>query len=109
MEVSAAIFRKASAGEMNAGEAALAVEELRSDVEHVYQTVEVGEVVAERAMEVAEKHRLRGYDCIQLACVLLLNEHRVGAGLENSILVSADGELNEAAKDEGITVEEPTG
>lgn len=109
VEVSAAIFRKVSAGEMEADEASLAVGWLRSDMEFVYQVMEVGEVVAERAMRVAERHRLRGYDCLQLACVLLLNEHRSGAGLDSSILVSADDELNGAAAEEGVTVENPSG
>lgn len=109
VEVSAAIFRKVSAEEMEAEEASIAVGQLRSDMEYIYQIMEVGAVVAERAMRAAERHRLRGYDCIQLACVLLLNEHRAGAGLDRSILVSADGDLNRAAAEEGVTVENPSG
>lgn len=93
---------------MEAENASFAVEQLRSDVESVYQIVEVGEVVAERAMQAAEHHRLRGYDCIQLACVLLLNEHRASANLGGLILVSADEKLNRAAAKEGIPVENPS-
>lgn len=109
VEVAAAIFRKVSAGEMEAEEASFAVGQLRSDVERIYQIMEVGKVVAERAMRVAERHRLRGYDCLQLACALLLNEHRSDAGLDGPVLVSADDELNGAAAEEGITVENPSG
>lgn len=108
VEISAAVFRKVSAGEMETEDALFAVEQLRSDMESVYQIVEVGAVVANRAMRVAERHRLRGYDCLQLACALLLNEHRVGVDPADITLVSADEELNRAATEEGIPVENPT-
>lgn len=109
VEVAAATYRKVAAGDLEAEEASLAVEQLRSDVDSVYHLVEVGAVVAERAMRVAERHRLRGYDCLQLACALLLNEHRADSGLGPLTLLSSDGDLNEAAAKESIIVEDPTG
>ena len=73
----------------------------------MYKIVEVATVTAERSIEVAEKHRLRAYDCLQLATALLLQEQRVAFGLPPLILVSSDRELNAAAVAEGMIVEDP--
>lgn len=88
-------------------EAAASLEDFRSDVEDVYRVIEVGPATSERAIEVARDHRLRAYDCLQLATALLLEGQRARAGLEPLTLVSSDGELNVAAEAEGITVEDP--
>ncbi|MEK6304636.1 MAG: hypothetical protein AABO41_28465 [Acidobacteriota bacterium] len=56
----------------------------------------------------AEKHALRGYDAVQLAAALKANEERVSNGLAPLTVVSADAELNDAARAEGLNVENPT-
>ena len=74
----------------------------------MYQIVEFGIGTAEHAIEVvAERHRLRAYDCLQLATVLLVKRRRVAMELAPLILVSSDTELNAAAQSEGLTVEDP--
>jgi hypothetical protein len=50
---------------------------------------------------------LRGYDAVQLAAAIAANNERVLNGLSPLIVVSADGELNDAARAEGFTVEDP--
>jgi predicted nucleic acid-binding protein len=64
---------------------------------------------ADQAIEVAERHRLRAYDCLQLATALLLQEQRVPFELSPLVLVSSDAELNAAAEGEGLNVEDPAG
>jgi len=50
---------------------------------------------------------LRGYDAVQLATALAANRKRLNDGLGALIFVSADDELNTAAKAEGLSVENP--
>ncbi len=58
-------------------------------------------------MALAETHGLRGYDALQLAASIQVNRLCVSSGLPALILVSADGELNAAALNEGLTLEDP--
>ncbi len=108
VEVAAAIFGKTKTGELEIGQAAAAVALLREDVEDVYQAIEVDPVTADRGIEAAERHKLRAYDCLQLASALLLQEQRASFELAPLVLVSSDEELNAAAGSEGLIVEDPT-
>lgn len=109
VEIAAAIFGKVKAGEARSEEALLAVARLRADTQDVYWIVEVDPATADRAVEVAERHRLRAYDCLQLATALLLQRQRDTLSLAPLSLISSDGELNAAAESEGLTVEDPAG
>lgn len=109
VEVAAAFFGKTKTGEMRMEEAVSALEEFRLDVENIYRIAEVSPVTTDRAVEVAERHRLRAYDCLQLATALLLQEQRAPLELAPLVLVSSDAELNAAAEGEGLSVEDPAG
>jgi predicted nucleic acid-binding protein len=61
--------------------------------------VEVDEAVARHAGELAEGHRLRGYDAVQLAAA-----HRVRD--PDVVVVAGDGALLDAAAAEGMAVAE---
>lgn len=50
---------------------------------------------------------IRAYDAVQFAGAMELNQARVAAALSPIILVSADLELNSAARAEGLVVEDP--
>jgi hypothetical protein len=58
-------------------------------------------------MALAEKQGLRGYDAVQLAAGRAINELCVANGLAPIVFVSADEELNLAAVNEGLSVENP--
>ncbi len=107
VEIAAAIFGKVRAGEARSEEALSAVTRLRADVDAVYRIVEVDPTTAERAIEVAARHRLRAYDCLQLATALLLQEQRDALGLAPLTFASSDRELGAAAQAEGLAVEDP--
>lgn len=79
----------------------------RHDVVNNYFVVEVTKDLLERAIVLAIKHALRGYDAVQLATALETNDERIKEGLSTIILVSADKELNDAATVEGLLVEDP--
>lgn len=107
VEVAAALFGRVRAGEASFEAARAAVTRLREDLGDVYEIVEIDPPTADRAFEVAERHLLRAYDCLQLATVLLLQEQRAALELEPLILVSSDLELNAAASAEGLPVKNP--
>lgn len=107
VEVAAGILGKARTGEVAFEEAVSCVRVFRGDLGDVYQVVEVSPIVTEKALEVAQNHLLRAYDCLQLATVLLLQEQRNQARIEPLTLLSSDVDLNAAAKAEGLAVEDP--
>ena len=107
VEVFAALYRRACVSGVDPEEVSIAAARLREDVRGLYKIVEVSTVTAEWSVEVAEKHRLRAYDCLQLATALLLRQQRVAFALPPLILVSSDRELNAVAVAEGMLVEDP--
>ena len=58
-------------------------------------------------MTLAEAHSLRGYDAVQLATAVEIHIRGLTLGLPALTLVSADEELNLAARAEGLVVEDP--
>jgi hypothetical protein len=58
-------------------------------------------------MALAETQGLRGYNAVQLAAGCAINELCVANGLSPIIFVSADEELNLAAVNEGLLIENP--
>ena len=60
-----------------------------------------------QAMELAERHGLRGYDAVHLASALALQQMREVMQLPSLTFVSADVRQRETAAAEGFTVEDP--
>lgn len=58
-------------------------------------------------MALAQAHGLRAYDAVQLAAVLHATEQRTARGSVPLVLVSSDNELNDAARAEGLAVDDP--
>jgi hypothetical protein len=82
--------------------------EFKYDFQNQYQRLAVNDSLIARGMALAETHRLRGYDAVQLAAGVELNRNVITAGLPPLTLVSADHQLNGAAAKEGLLVEDPT-
>lgn len=109
VEVVSAITRRQRDGVIAEDEAAGALADFRADFAGEYLIAEVDAELISNAMDLAERHALRGYDAVQLAAVLKVHEQRVSAGLPAPTLVSADLTLNSAAIGEGIVVDDPNG
>ena len=77
------------------------------DFHHEYQQLALTDAVIAAAMRLAEAHRLRGYDAVQLAAAVELHTARVAAGLPPLVFVSADLALHAAAAREGLLVDDP--
>jgi predicted nucleic acid-binding protein len=64
-------------------------------------------LIVDRAMELAEKHRLRGYDATQLASALVVQAELVASGVSQFVFISADSNLNDVAQAENLPVQNP--
>lgn len=107
VEIVAAITRRARNGSVTAADAALVCNQLRSDLQTDYQVIEITEGTISSAMALAEAQGLRGYDAVQLAAGCAINQLCVANGLSPIVFVSADEELNLAAVNEGLLIENP--
>jgi predicted nucleic acid-binding protein len=67
-----------------------------------YRSVPISVAVADRAMQLTQAHRLRGYDAVQLAAALA-----AAAALPGLAFIAADDDLLDAARAEGLAADNP--
>ncbi len=72
-----------------------------------YEVTAISRPILDRAVELTQRHRLRGYDAVQLATALAANDALVAAGLPGPIFVAADADLVAAARVEGLVADDP--
>ncbi len=72
-----------------------------------YQIVELTAPVVERARLLLERYPLRAYDAVQLASALMTCDALLAAHLPPLTLLAADDRLLDAARAEGLTVDNP--
>jgi uncharacterized protein len=106
-EIVAAIARKARVGAITLPDATAAIAAFKSHFKVEYLVVLLTVAITERAMDLAEKHGLRGYDAVQLASALTIQDDLDTNGVSLIAFVSADMNLNKAAQAEGLAVENP--
>lgn len=107
VETVAAITLRARRGNTTPSDAAVAIAGFRRDFVQDYHAVQITSTLIAEAMDLAEKHSLRGYDAVQLAAVLQVNTERAAYGLPTLLFLSADNDLNAAAIAEGLAVDNP--
>ena len=106
-EIIAAITRRQRRGATTSSDAAAAISTFRTDFVRAYFSLDVTPGIVAKAMDLAERYGLRGYDAVQLAAALELRDQCRAAGLPEPIFISADNELNTAALAEGLVVDDP--
>ncbi len=72
-----------------------------------YEVTAIDRTILERAVNLTQNHRLRGYDAVQLATALLTNELLTAAGLSALTFIAADHDLVAAASAEGLDMDDP--
>jgi predicted nucleic acid-binding protein len=107
IEVIAAIARKARMREMAEPDATTAIRTFRHHFQTQYQIVLMTAELVDRAMELAEKRGLRGYDATQLASALVVHAELGASGVSELIFICADTNLNAVAQTENLSVENP--
>ena len=104
VEITSAVARR-TRGNSAAANAVFA--NLQHDLNAEYLNLEIISALLRDARILARLYFLRGYDAVQLAVAAHLNREQLAAGLPAVTLVSADTELLDAARAEGLTVENP--
>ena len=107
VEVVSAIARRVRGGKLSAVAALSAISSLERDLSAEYLLTDISYALVTSAMSLANKHALRGYDAVQLAVAVDVNQNNLAFGLTPIIFVSADNNLNNAAQTEGLAVENP--
>jgi predicted nucleic acid-binding protein len=107
VEVVSAITRRARDGSISTNDAAAAIALFRHHLTNRYFVSEVTRRLITDAMRLAENYALRGYDAVQLAAALALNDYWLSLRMPGLTLVSADGALNTAAVAEGLAIDDP--
>lgn len=72
VEVISALIRRRCIGSLDAGASAIAIDEFLDGWQYLYSHISVDEHLIDRAMKLAEKHELRGYDAVQMASAMVL-------------------------------------
>jgi predicted nucleic acid-binding protein len=117
VEVIAAINKRASGGtpSISKADAAKAITEFRLDYANQYNALEIADQIIAAAMTFAETYVLRGYDAVQLAVAVAINNQLIAEtaalGISAPIvpvltLISSDIGLNTAATAEGLQVDD---
>jgi predicted nucleic acid-binding protein len=107
VEIVAAIKRRERMNLITASDTSAALAVFRNQFRTRFKAFRTSDTVVDRAMNLAEAHKLRGYDAIQLASALLIDERMTAQGVGPLTLISADDELNEAAQVEGLLTDDP--
>ena len=108
VEMVAAITRRQRGGSLSAAQAGAILGHFRRHLNGRYFVLELSPDLLSAAMKLSRGHGLRAYDAVQLAAALELDCGNQAAGFGPVTLVSADRDLNTAAMDEGLTVDDPT-
>jgi predicted nucleic acid-binding protein len=107
VEVTSAVARRRGGGTLSSAQASSILSRFRKHLAGRYLPSEVTPALVNGAMKLANTHRLRAYDAVQLAAALDLRKDWSANRLGAFVFVSADRDLNAAAAAEGLTVEDP--
>jgi predicted nucleic acid-binding protein len=108
VEVFSAITRRQAGGNLSSAQAGAILGHFRRHLAQRYNILELTPHLFTEAMFVARKHRLRAYDAVQLTVALEVDRRNRNAGFGPVMLLSADRDLNTAARAEGLAVDDPT-
>jgi hypothetical protein len=107
-EVGAAMAAKQRApGGLTLEERDRALSRFLQDCDEHFLLAPVDRGVIDRAVELTQRYRLRGYDAIQLATALVASEELTAQALPPLVFVASDDDLLTAANAEGLSAENP--
>lgn len=107
VEVSSALIRKAYSKQITFDAEARASRRLARAFKDQLILVEVTERLVSDAVALSRRHRLRGYDAVQLASAVEISTNRGSTSLTEVTFISADNDLNRAAAAEHLLVDNP--
>jgi len=107
VEVVSAFARRLKGKTLTVNDAAIASAQFKYDFANDLRVIAVEPILLNRAVILAEKYALRGYDAVQLSAAVEAFTYIKSRKQNSFIFVSADNELNSAAQNEGLAVENP--
>lgn len=107
VEVISALTRRHRGNNLSTNQYQRAARRFRRVFKDKFFTTEIDGRLIDEASNLAEKYALRGYDAVQLAAALSVQNRRQRIGASSLIFVSADNALNQAAQSEGLSVDNP--
>ncbi len=107
VEVVSAISRRHRGNFLTTAQSDKAIRRFLRDFNNRFGVVKIDDALIRSAIYLAQTHILRGYDAIQPASAITLNNNLSKIGLHPFVFVSADNALNSAATAEGLAVDNP--
>jgi len=108
VEIAAALSKKVRTRELTQENYEAALQLFLADVQNEeYITASLSDPIVQLSVDLTKRHPLRGYDAVHLATAISLNTALKEAELPTIIFVSGDRILCEAARAEGLAVENP--
>ena len=107
VEVTAAVARRRKGRTLTSKKASSILYRFRRHLAGRYTLIDLTPALFDEAMRLANRHSLRAYDAVQLAAALKIRQERQDAGLAPVTIISADQALNDAARAEGLAVDDP--
>ena len=107
VEVLSALARRQREGSLAQADVRDAIQALRYDIGMQYQIAELDRSLAEVAGTLVVRHPLRAYDAVQLASALRAQSDLGVIGGPPVVFCAADDRLIDAAKAEGLQIDNP--
>ncbi len=107
-EAAAAFASKSRGGGLPQTHYTEALRDLDYDFAHQYLLVNVDQPLIDLAVDLTKRQKLRGYDAVQLAAALTLNNVLTQAQLPPLTFIAADDDLLDAAQREGLITDNPS-
>jgi predicted nucleic acid-binding protein len=106
-EIVSALQRRVREGHLEADEALEIAQQVVAHMSQSYALIAIAPPVITQACTVLQRHPLRAYDALHLACAQAVREVLEGQQLAVPVFVAADSTLLAAAAAEGFVVENP--
>ncbi len=107
VETVAAFARRHRMGQLDAAARQAMISLLVVHSKQQYRVVPLRDREVDLAIDLVQRHPLRGYDAVHLATALVLRDQLVAARLPAPIFVAADANLCAVARAEGLPAENP--
>jgi len=107
VEAAAALANKYRSGGLSRTHYSNALQDLIHDFVDQYLLIEIDQALVDLAVELTQRHKLRGYDALQLAAALTLNNVLIQTQFSPLTFIAADDDLLKAAQDEGLSTDNP--
>jgi len=108
IEIAAALSRKVRTNELTPEDYEAALYLFLMDVQNQeYIIAPLNDQMVEMAVDLTRRHPLRGYDAAHLATAIVINRALREAEFPPLVFVSADEALCEAARNEGLSADNP--